>query len=124
MKSKREYLVTRYDRNANKEYEIRVPKSANIRLLVERLICLQLDKETLVDSCLRKNSKRAYDPFQIMDFRDELRREQAKVALNADPETNDPMGTYHRARAAAIPVGKTLIIAGNSHEIVVKEINA
>ncbi|AWD21828.1 hypothetical protein [Fuscovulum blasticum] len=124
MAPRREYLITHYDRDSNKEYQLRAPKSANIILLIERLICRDLDTETLISSCLRANNKRAYDPFQIIDFREELRSEQAKAALQSQPESSDPIGTYNRAREAPIPIGKTLIVAGVNHEFFVKEVEA
>jgi len=83
-----------------------------------------LDDETIIASCLRKNSKRAYDPFQIIDFRDEHRREQARLALRIDPKTDDPIGVYNRARASKIPLGKTLIFGGKDHDYSVKEVEA
>ena len=122
MAKRTEYLITRYDRNSNKEYELRAPKSANISLLLERLICRDLENETLIASCLRKNHKRYYDPFQIMDEREAYRRESAQAAMKSDPDTHDPIGVYNRARDAAIPVGKTLLIAGLNHDFFVKEV--
>ncbi|SLN46720.1 hypothetical protein ROG8370_02023 [Roseovarius gaetbuli] len=122
MTKKTEYLITCFDRNGNKQYELRAPKGANPRLLLERLICRDLDDDTLIASCLRKNAKRAYDPFQIIDMREEHRREQAQGALRSDPNTNDPIGVYNRAREAPIPSGKTLLIAGLNHDFFIKEV--
>ena len=122
MAKKTEYLITRFDRNFNEEYELRVPKGANLRLLLERLICRDLDNDTIIASCLRKNAKRAYDPFQIFDEREEHRREQAKAALDSNPNTEDPIGVYNRARDAPIPIGKTLLIAGLNHDYFITEV--
>jgi hypothetical protein len=124
MTKKTEYLITRFDWKSNKQSELRVPKGADVKLLLERLICRDLDSETLVASCLRKNAKRAYDPFQIIDMREEYRRDQAKAALTAVPNTDDPIGVYNRARQSPIPLGKTLLFAGVSHEFSVKEVEA
>jgi hypothetical protein len=68
------------------------------------------------------NAKRFYDPFQVIDMREEHRREQAREALNADPDTNDPIGVYYRARDAQITLGKVLMIAGANHDYFVKEV--
>lgn len=122
MAKKTEYLVTQYASDFSILKKIRVPKSVNLRLLLERLICQDLDDEAVISSCLRSNSTRFYDPFQIIDMREEHRREQAREALNADPDTSDPIGVYNRARNARIPVGKTLMIAGVNHEYLVKEV--
>lgn len=124
MAKKTEYLVVKCDRNSEKEFELLVPKGVDVKILLERLICRDLDIETLLASCLRKNSKRAYDPFQIIDMREEYRREQAKAALNSVPNTNDPIGVYERARKAPIPLGKTLLFAGVGHSYSVKEVEA
>jgi hypothetical protein len=122
MTSKTEYLITKFDRDSNKQLELRAPKGTDIRLLLERLICRELDDETILASCLRKNAAQAYDPFQIMDMREEHRREQARGALNAVPNIEDPIGVYQRARQSPIPLGKTLLTAGVSHEFSVKEV--
>jgi hypothetical protein len=122
MAKKTEYLVIHYHRNGEVKHEMRVPKVVNPKLLLERLICRELDDDTLIASCLSKGAKRAYDPFQIIDMRDELRRESARAALGADPETDDPIGVYNRARSAPIPHGKTLIIAGVNHDFFIKEV--
>jgi hypothetical protein len=124
MSKRTEYLITRYSRNCDVLDEVRAPKGVNIVLLLERLICRELDNETLIASCLRKNAKLAYDPFQIMDMRDELKREQAKAALAAQPDTDNPIGVYNNAREAPILQGKTLIVAGADYEFVVKEVEA
>ena len=71
---------------------------------------------------LRSNAKHFYDPYQVIDMREEHRREQARDALNTDPETKDPIGDYNRARDAQIPLGKTLMIAGVNHDYFVKEV--
>jgi hypothetical protein len=55
-------------------------------------------------------------------MREEHRREQAREALNTDPETNDPIGVYNRVRAAQIPLGKTLMTAKANHDYVVQEV--
>ena len=110
MAQKTEYLITQYDRDGKVIKQLKAPKSVNLRLLLERLVCRDLDDETLISSCLRSNAKRYYDPFQLIDMRDEHSREQAREALNADPDTEDPIGVYNRARTAKIPLGKPLMI--------------
>jgi hypothetical protein len=122
MAKRTEYLVTQYASDSSILRQIRAPKSTKLRKMLERLICQDLDDEAVISSCIRSNSKRFYDPFQIIDMREEHRREQARDALNADPETNDPIGVYNRARDAQIPLGKTLMIAGVNHEFFVKEV--
>jgi hypothetical protein len=124
MAKKTEYLVTRFDFNNNQKYELRVPKGTNLVLLLERLICRELDDDILIASCLRKNAKGAYDPFQIMDGREEHKREQAQAAVNLIPDTGDIVGVYNRARNAPIAIGKTLIIAGIGRDYFVKEVEA
>lgn len=122
MAKRTEYLVIQYARDASILKQLRVPKSVNLRVLLERFICQDLDDDTVIDSCRRSNAKRFYDPFQIIDMREEYRRDQARDALNADPETKDPIGVYNRARSAQIPLGKTLMIAGVNHDYFVKEV--
>ena len=124
MSKKTEYLIIQYATDSSIVRQLRAPKSVNLRLLVERLICQDLDDEAVISSCLRSNAKRFYDPFQIMDMREDHRREQALMALNAEPETKDPIGVYSRARNAQIPLGKPLLIAGLNHDYVVKEVEA
>lgn len=120
MVKKTEYLVIQYARDHSIVKKIRVPKSANLRLLLERLVCRDLDDDAVISSCLRSNAKRFYDPFQIIDMREELRRDQARAALASDPDTNDPIGLYNRAWNAQLPQGKTLVIAGVNHDYMVK----
>jgi hypothetical protein len=122
MVKRTEYLVTQYAKNSKVTKRLRVPKSTNLRLLMERLVCRDLEDEELVASCLRSNDRRFYDPFQVIDMRDEHRREQARKALHANPDTKDPIGAYNSARSAQIPLGKTLMIAGLQHEYSVKEV--
>ncbi|MCP5038138.1 MAG: hypothetical protein GY945_11110 [Rhodobacteraceae bacterium] len=122
MAKKTEYLITQYTRDSSILKQLRVPKSVKLRLLLERLICQDLDDDAVINSCLRSNAKRFYDPFQIIDAREEHRREQAHNALNADPETEDPFGVFYRAWDAQIPLGKTLMIAGVHHDYFVKEV--
>ncbi len=122
MAKKTEYLVTQYVSDSSVLRQLRVPKSINLRILLERLICQNLDDDDVISSCLRSNANRFYDPFQIIDMREEHRREKAREALNADPETKDPIGVYNRARNARIPLGKTLMIAGVDHDYFVKEV--
>ncbi len=122
MGNKTEYLIKRYMSNGSTMHW-RVPKGTNLRLLLERLICQYLDDEALIASCLRKNCKGFYDPFQIMDMREGHRREQAVAAMNSDAESNDPIGAYNRARKAPIPLGKTLMTAGIGHEYTVTEVD-
>ncbi len=122
MAKRTEYLVTQYARDHSILKQLRVPKGVNLRLLLERLICQDLDDDTVISSCLRANAKRFCDPFQVDDMREEHRREQARDAFNADPETEDPIGVYNRARDAQIPLGKILIIAGVNHDYFVKEV--
>ena len=120
MAKRTEYVVINYARDGSTIKHLRAPKSVNLRLLLERLICRDLDDDALISSCHRSNAKRFYDPFQVMDMREEHRREQALDALNTDPETKDPIGLYNRARNAEIPLGKTLMIAGVNHDYFVK----
>lgn len=122
MAKKTEYLVIKYAKDATPLKQWRVPKSINLHLLLERLICRDLDDEALISSCLRSNARRFYDPFRIIDMREEYRREQAREALCADPETVDPIGVYNRARNAKIPIGKMLMIAGANYEYSVIEV--
>jgi hypothetical protein len=122
MAKRTEYRIIKYAHDGTVIKELRAPNNVNPSLLLERLICRDLDDQTLIDSCLRSNAKRFYDPFQVIDMRDEHRREQARNALAADPETEDPIGVYNRARAAQISPGKTLMIAGASHEYFVNEV--
>ncbi|WP_170325081.1 hypothetical protein [Ruegeria arenilitoris] len=93
-----EYLITRYASDGSILKQLRVPKSANLRLLLERLICQGLDDDALINSCLRSNARLFYDPFQVIDMQNEHRHEQARDALGADPDTNDPIGDFNRAR--------------------------
>ena len=122
MAKRTEYLVTQYASDSSILKQLRVPKSVNLRLFLERLICQDLDDDAVISSCLRSNSKRFYDPFQVIDMREEHRRDQARDALNARPETKDPIGVYNRARDAQIPLGKTLMVAGVNHDYFVKEV--
>lgn len=122
MAKRTEYLIIRYAADGSIKKQLRVPKGVNLQLLVERLICQDLDDEALISSCLRSNAKRFYNPFQIIDMREEHRREQARNALNNEPQTNDPIGVYNRARAEQILPGKTLMIAGMFHDYFVKEV--
>jgi hypothetical protein len=122
MGKRTEYLIIHYARDSSILQELRAPKSVNLRLLLERLVCRDLDDDAVISSCLRSNAKRFYDPFQVIDMREEYRREQARDALNTDPETDDPIGVYNRARAAQIPLGKTLMVAGANHDYFVKEV--
>mgnify|MGYP001206222426 CR=1 FL=1 len=122
MASETEYLVIQYARYGSIVKQLRAPKSVNLRLLPERLVCRDLDDTDVICSCHRVNARRFYDPFQVIDMREEHRREQAREALNADPDTNDPIGVYYRARDAQIPLGKLLMIAGANHDYFVKEV--
>ena len=122
MAKRTEYLITQYGSDSNIVKQLRAPKSVNLRLLLERLICIDLEDDAVISSCLRSNSKRFYDPFQVIDMRDDHRRDQARDALNTDPETKDPIGVYNRARDAQIPLGKTLMVAGVNHDYFVKEV--
>jgi len=122
MVKRTEYLVIQCARDGSIVKQLRAPQSVNLRLLLERLVCQDLDDDAVINSCLRSNAKRFYDPFQVIDMREEHRREQARDALNTDPETKDPIGVYNRARAAQIPLGKTLMIAGENHDYFVKEV--
>jgi len=124
MKKKTEYLVIHYASNGSILKQFRAPKSANLRLLLERLICKDIDCDAVISSCLRSNAKRFYDPFQVIDMREDLRSEQARLALKSDIGTKDPIGVYNRARNARIPLGKTLMIAGVNHDYFVKEVEA
>lgn len=122
MPKKTEYLVTQYARDRSILKQLRVPKGVNLRRLLERLICQDLDDDAVISSCLRSSAKRFYDPFQIIDEREEYRRKQACDALNADPKAEDPIGVYNRARDAQIPLGTILMIAGLNHDYFVKEV--
>ncbi|MDE4134607.1 hypothetical protein PXK00_15920 [Phaeobacter sp. QD34_3] len=122
MAKQTEYLIIRYASDGNILKQLRAPKSVNLRLCLERLICQDLDDDAVISSCLRSNSKRFYDPFQVIDMREEHRREQARDGLVADPETMDPIGVYNRARDAQIPLGKTLMMAGVNHDYFVEEV--
>tara|TARA_R110000765_G_scaffold96318_1_gene181304 strand:+ start:96431 stop:96859 length:429 start_codon:yes stop_codon:yes gene_type:complete len=119
---KTEYLITQYASDGKIVKQLHVPKSVNLRLLLERLVCQNLDDNAVVNSCLRSKAKHFYDPIQVIDMREEHRREQARDALNASSETSDPIGIYNRARAAQIPLGKTLMIAGENRDYFVKEV--
>ena len=119
---KTEYLITQYASDGKIVKQLHVPKSVNLRLLLERLVCQNLDDNAVVNSCLRSKAKHFYDPIQVIDMREEHRREQARDALNANSETSDPIGIYNRARAAQIPLGKTLMIAGENRDYFVKEV--
>ena len=122
MATKTEYLIVQHASDGSIIKQLRVPKSANLRALLERLICRDLDDDALIKACLRSNAKRFYDPFQIIDLREEYRREQARNALKADPETDDPIGVYNRARSAKIPPGRVLMIAGANRDFFVNEV--
>ena len=122
MVKRTEYLVIQYASDSRIMKQLRAPKSVNLRLLLERLVCQDLDHDAVINSSLRTNAKRFHDPFQVIDMREEHRREQARDALNADPETKDPIGVHNRARTAQIPLGKTLMIAGANHDYFVKEV--
>lgn len=122
MAKRTEYLVIQYAKDSSIVKQLCVPKSVNLRLLLERLVCQDLDDDAMISSCLRSNAKRFFDPFQVIDLREDHRREQARDALNADPKTKDPIGAYNRARDAQIPLGKTLMIAGVNHDYFVKEV--
>jgi hypothetical protein len=122
MAKRTEYLIIKYASDSSIQKQLRVPKSVNLRLLLERLICQDLNDDDVISSCLRSNAKRYHDPFQIIDMREEHRREQARNALSSDPETEDPVGLYNRARAAQIPLGTTLMVAGVNHDYFVKEV--
>jgi hypothetical protein len=117
-----EYLIIQYAKDSSIIKELRAPKSVNLHLLLERLICRDMDDDALINSCLRSNAKRFHDPFQVIDMREEHRRKQARDALSADPKTNDPIGVYNRARAAQIPLGEILMIAGVNYDYFVKEV--
>ena len=122
MGKRTEYLVIRYASDGSIMKQLRAPKSVNLRLLLERLVCQDLDDDAVISSCLRSNAKRFYDPFQVIDMQEEHRREQARDAFNNDPETDDPIGVYNRARAAQILLGKTLMTAGVNYDYSVKEV--
>ena len=124
MAKRTEYLVIQYAKDATPLKQWRVPKSVNLHLFLERLICRALDDEALISSCLRSNARRFYDPFRIIDLREDYRRDQARDALRADPETVDPIGVYNRARNAKILSGRTLMIAGANYEYSVTEVEA
>ena len=122
MANRTEYLITKYASDGSVLRQLRVPKSINLRVLLERLICQDLDDDLVISSCLRSNSNSFYDPFQVIDMRVEHRREQAREALNADPETKDPIGVYNRAWGEKLPLEKPLMIAGINHDYIVKEV--
>ncbi len=122
MVKRTEYLVIQYAGDGSIIRQLRAAKSVNLRLLLERLVCQDLDDDAVINSCLRANTKRFYDPFQVIDMREEHRREQARDAFNTDPETKDPIGVYNRARDKQIPLGKTLMVAGVNRDYFVKEV--
>lgn len=122
MANRTEYLITQYGSDSRIIRQLRAPKSVNLRLLIERLVCRELDDDELIRSCLRTNAKRYYDPFMVDDMREEYRREQARDALATDPDTKDPIGVYSRGRYAKIPLGKTLMKAGLTRDFFVKEV--
>ena len=122
MAKRTEYLVIQYASDGSILKQLRAPKNVNPRLLLERLVCQDLDDDAVINSCLRSNDKRFYDPFQVIDMREGHRREQAHDALNSDPETEDPLGVFNRAWDAQIPLGKPLLIAGVFHDYFVKEV--
>ncbi|GHA44990.1 hypothetical protein GCM10008927_07400 [Amylibacter ulvae] len=122
MVKKTEYMVIQYASDGSIIRQIRAPKSINLRLLLERLICQGLDDGVLINSCLGSNLKRFYDPFAIIDMREDHRRDQARDALEKHPQTKIPEGVYNRARNAQIPLGKILMIAGVNREYFVKEV--
>jgi hypothetical protein len=122
MVKRTEYLVTQYDKDTSIKRQFRVPKTVNIVALLERLICKELDDDAVICSCLRPNAKNFNDPFKIIDMREEHRREQANAAFGAESTTKDPIGVYNRARAAPIPPGKTLLVAGADRDYFVKEV--
>lgn len=122
MAKKTEYLIIQYANDGSILNQLRVPKSLNLRLFLERLICRDLDDDALIGSCLRSNSNRFQDPFHIIDMREEHRHDQACDALSAEPETKDPIGVYNRARNAQIALGKPLMMAGISRDYWVKEV--
>ncbi len=121
MAKKTEYLVTKYASDGSVLKQLRVPKGVNLRLLLERLICRDLDDDAVISSCLRSDAKRFYDPFKVDDMREEHRREQAHDAMKSDPETKDPIGVFCLARDAQIPLGKVLMVAGVTRNYYVKE---
>jgi len=122
MTKKTEYLITQYASNGAIIRQIRAPKGVNLRLFLERLICQSLDQDDLLRSCLRSNAKRFYDPFSIMDMRDEHRRDQARAAIDATLSSNEIVEIYNSAREAPIPLEKTLLVAGIHHDYHVKEV--
>jgi len=125
MPKKTENLVTQYASDGSIVRQVSAPKSVNLRLLLERLICQGMDDDRVINSCMRSNNKRFYDPFQILDMREEYRRQQASYATKTDPEFEmDPIGVYVRARNGQIPVGTTLVVAGVHHDYFVKEVEA
>ena len=122
MVKKTEYLITKYTSDFRIIKQLRAPKCANLHLLLERLICKDLDDETVVNSCLRSNAKRFIDPYCIVDMRDDHRREQARQALHKGPDNEDPVGIYDRERKREIPLGKILMVAGMHRDYSVKEV--
>ena len=122
MAKRTQYRIIQYARDHGVIREMHIPRRVNLRLLLERLIFQDLDVDAVISSCLRSNSKRFYDPFQIIDCREEHRVEQARAALMSDPETFDPIGLYNSARNAPIPLGRTLMIAGPNHDYFVEEV--
>lgn len=122
MAKRSEYLITKYASDGSIAKQLHVPKGTNLRLLLERLICQDLDDDAVICTSLRSNDKRFFDPFQIFDMREEHRREQAHHASSTNPETDNPVGVYTRARDAQIPLGKTLMIAGVNRDYFVKEV--
>ncbi|MGJ8557576.1 MAG: hypothetical protein ACSHW6_11085 [Sulfitobacter geojensis] len=122
MARRTEYLIQEYDHKTAVKKELRVPKGANLKQLLERLICRELDDDALVASCLRKNSARYFDPFQIIDMRDDHRREQARDAVRTNADTGSSIDIYNDARELDIPPGKTLMMAGVNRNFFIKEV--
>lgn len=122
MAKKTEYLIIQYASDGSIAKQLRAPKGVNLRLLLERLICKDLDDDAVINSCRLSNAKLFYDPFKIDDMRKDHHREQAREVFFSDNETDDPLGVYDRAWQAQIKLGKPLVIAGLSRNYVVKEI--
>ena len=70
MAKRTEYFVIQYASDSSILRQIRAPKSISLRLMLERLICKDLDDDAVISYCHRSNSKRFYDPFQIIDMRE------------------------------------------------------
>jgi hypothetical protein len=123
MAKKREYLISCFD-NGKLKFKLRAPRSVNPNVLLERLICRDLDCERIVRSCLRKNSKDAHDPFHIRDMRQEHRSEMARSNIPPEPTGEEILSAFADANVAPIALGKTLLMGGINPQYFIQEVEA